>query len=1190
MYRDPSNKKFSINLPSGASVQVDINYWGLDVHAYLPASDWHHTEGLCGTWDGNQGNDFTKRDGTTTNDYNEFGNSWKIDRGASLFDVDCPTEDHSAPAAVLSCSCGAGNNIECGYSQNTRRNVLVGTNTATTIPKSSRNRNCGNNAKRKKRSPVAKVLYSDDIEESDGYVFDYGDNQPPPPAVQWPTATLQITEEKAVSVCREAITNSSVAAPCSALGVDIFKPVDACVEDIQFTEDFSITVAHVETMKADCTAVAFQNVSLHDKGDDGDPVPPAAIVQNLCPADCSQQGQCVNGTCDCFDGFTAADCSQVEGSPPQVWFIPNNGLCDIRLRPCQKTSVIADGLIESSNLTCRVRHVEIRDGNTTVILDSDELTNATLKSFREVTCQLPRSPLLLGTPDETERTVVYGFYISVSNDGVYFSDELLFTIYDSVCQNCTVGPKCFWKENTCKIRGFCFADGDPNPNNWCQQCLAQLSNHTFTERPVNLPPAFTTPTPITRVIKENLSLAIAADDPEGRPIKFSFPSDQTPTISLQDDGELKWTADERAENFTAILMVTDECGASTTQNFAFAITTCPCQNNGTCIPDPGMPRGQGHYMCDCLGYTGRWCEEEIDECQSNPCNNGTCEDLVNMFSCMCDDLHVGEFCHIDIGDHCGLQPCFPGVLCTNMIDGFECGDCPGGYVGNGTDCKDVDECASNVTNNCVHACRNIPGSFECTCPAGFLLIADQCFDIDECTLGLAGCSHLCTNTNGSYNCHCPDGFILEADNKECSDIDECVVTNHGCQDGCENTPGSYTCRCPAGYKLRDDGKTCEEINECASNPCENGATCHDNVSNYTCECQPGWDGQYCEHATATSQAAFPASSETTATTARTTDLTYLAGKPERARRILPAVLTMNNTFLPQYNDKTSVEYIALSQKVIKSLTTLYERIQGFVRIILIHFKPGSIMVTYVTMFEASEAVSDSVIQVTAQRNLQQAVRSGTFDESLLVQHLRHVTLTDEDLQQMYQDPDVCSLSCGEGGMCELTEKYPGVIVAECVCEANYCISGSCTIDFEEGPKCSCPSDDGSWYGGERCQMTLSNSAVIGIALGFCCAALIVITLLIVCMMKRRNAFQVKERDATRFGPGGLVLDNVTYGISPPRAMSVVRPSVDRRTSSKSQWRPSVKNIPATQIKIPRPHVICNSFPRQGNRTIKTSKV
>ncbi|XP_078703698.1 uncharacterized protein LOC144928879 [Branchiostoma floridae x Branchiostoma belcheri] len=644
------------------------------------------------------------------------------------------------------------------------------------------------------------------------------------------------------------------------------------VSTFQFTEDLGIAAAHVDTVKAACTDVAYQNVSLYEVDDDGVLVPPMAVRDNLCPADCSQQGDCVNGTCVCFEPYTSADCSLVKGSPPAVRFIPNHGLCDIRRRPCRKTSVIADGLVETENLTCRIRNVKIENGIQTIITGSDQLTNATIRSFREVSCQLPQSPVLQGTPEETKGTSIYGYHLSVSNDGENFSDELLFTIYDSLCQNCTSGPQCFWKLNTCKIRGFCFGHGDPNPNNWCQQCLPHLSNQTFSKIPVNLPPVIASQADITKVNGQHLNFTVVTIDPEGRPVSISITSANRHGITVKGD-QLQWNTDHPTGDFVETIKASDECGAFDTQNFTFITMACPCQNGGMCVPDPNMPRGQGRYVCECPGYTGRWCEQEIDECQSNPCHNGTCIDLINGFNCTCNDDHVGEFCHIDIDDKCGLQPCFPGVLCINVAGGFECGDCPEGFTGNGITCQDVDECASVTTNDCTYVCENTPGSYRCTCSAGYTLVNDQCIDIDECAYGLSECSHLCSNNAGSYTCDCPAGYRLGPDNKQCIELDECastpcenggtchdeinqfscscplgwlgalcerdpdecLVTNHGCEYECENTLGSYTCSCSEGFELKNDRKTCQDINECETTfVCTH--ICSNTEGSYTCSC------------------------------------------------------------------------------------------------------------------------------------------------------------------------------------------------------------------------------------------------------------------------------------------------------------------------------------------------------------------
>lgn len=54
-----------------------------------------------------------------------------------------------------------------------------------------------------------------------------------------------------------------------------------------------------------------------------------------------------------------------------------------------------------------------------------------------------------------------------------------------------------------------------------------------------------------------------------------------------------------------------------------------CQHAGICIN-----AGNSHH-CQCpLGYTGSYCEEQLDECSSNPCQHGaTCSDFVGGYRC-----------------------------------------------------------------------------------------------------------------------------------------------------------------------------------------------------------------------------------------------------------------------------------------------------------------------------------------------------------------------------------------------------------------------------------------------------------------------------------------------------------------------------------------------------------------------------
>lgn len=58
-------------------------------------------------------------------------------------------------------------------------------------------------------------------------------------------------------------------------------------------------------------------------------------------------------------------------------------------------------------------------------------------------------------------------------------------------------------------------------------------------------------------------------------------------------------------------------------------------------------------MCTCsLGYTGLYCETDIDDCASSPCQNGgQCIDLVGGYRCRCDGTGFeGNNCENDINE------------------------------------------------------------------------------------------------------------------------------------------------------------------------------------------------------------------------------------------------------------------------------------------------------------------------------------------------------------------------------------------------------------------------------------------------------------------------------------------------------------------------------------------------------------
>ncbi|VDI67222.1 Hypothetical predicted protein [Mytilus galloprovincialis] len=87
----------------------------------------------------------------------------------------------------------------------------------------------------------------------------------------------------------------------------------------------------------------------------------------------------------------------------------------------------------------------------------------------------------------------------------------------------------------------------------------------------------------------------------------------------------------------------------------FVMMKSPCHNDGSCHPKNGSNypctstyRAESfdlYYDCVCLpGYSGVYCEENIDECLSSPCLEPyECIDGINMYDCQCppDEPHCG---------------------------------------------------------------------------------------------------------------------------------------------------------------------------------------------------------------------------------------------------------------------------------------------------------------------------------------------------------------------------------------------------------------------------------------------------------------------------------------------------------------------------------------------------------------------
>ncbi|KAI2658133.1 Nidogen-1 [Labeo rohita] len=152
-----------------------------------------------------------------------------------------------------------------------------------------------------------------------------------------------------------------------------------------------------------------------------------------------------------------------------------------------------------------------------------------------------------------------------------------------------------------------------------------------------------------------------------------------------------------------------------------------CDTNAVCRP------GQGNqFTCECAaGFTGdgRACYD-IDECRETPqiCGpNSVCNNQPGTFRCECQDgfqfASDGQTC---VEVYRPVDPCRTGThdcdieraRCSYTGGSSYICTCLPGFMGDGRNCQDIDECQVNQCHeNAV--CYNTPGSFTCQCIAGY---------------------------------------------------------------------------------------------------------------------------------------------------------------------------------------------------------------------------------------------------------------------------------------------------------------------------------------------------------------------------------------------------------------------------------------------------------------------------------------
>ncbi|XP_062865931.1 protein jagged-1a isoform X2 [Trichomycterus rosablanca] len=263
------------------------------------------------------------------------------------------------------------------------------------------------------------------------------------------------------------------------------------------------------------------------------------------------------------------------------------------------------------------------------------------------------------------------------------------------------------------------------------------------------------------------------------------------------------------------------------------ISSNVCGPHGRCRSLAG-----GHFSCDCQdGFTGTYCHENINDCESGPCRNGgTCIDKVNAYQCICADGWEGADCQTNIDD-CSANPCNGRGSCRDLINDFYC-ECKNGWKGKTCHSRES-QCDGSTCKN-GGTCYDEGDAFKCTCAPGWEGTSCNIAQNSSCLPNPCENGATCVVSGAGFTCVCKEGWEGPTCSQNSNDCNPHPCYNSGtCVDG----DNWYRCECAAGFA----GPDCRiNINECQSSPCAFGATCQDEIDGYRCLCPPGRTGPRCQ--------------------------------------------------------------------------------------------------------------------------------------------------------------------------------------------------------------------------------------------------------------------------------------------------------------------------------------------------------
>jgi hypothetical protein len=228
---------YSVTFKSGRSISASASPYYMNMYATAPGLDYQSgTEGICGNFDGNKGNDYNVYKTTNINSQLKSGQLPTF----NLFNW--------RPSSIIPTPTAAPHSKECKYIPPTViRPVLTQPDV----------------------EDITDIIKNNEEEANDDgeIIFDFTDGMAD-------DGIVAIEMDEAIATCRQHLQNSRAYEACKAVfaDFDIQPYVDDCAADFSETGEESFIEGSIEDMQAECAAQAERDVSTWETDVDGNSI------------------------------------------------------------------------------------------------------------------------------------------------------------------------------------------------------------------------------------------------------------------------------------------------------------------------------------------------------------------------------------------------------------------------------------------------------------------------------------------------------------------------------------------------------------------------------------------------------------------------------------------------------------------------------------------------------------------------------------------------------------------------------------------------------------------------------------------------------------------------------------------------------------------------------------------------------